>query len=81
MITKIANINHAKTSKIAKILTRGESSANSTPFAGFGVSVAIIGLGVVVAGEVLDEAGNIKVIAGKGIRVVVGVSDGDGEDV
>jgi len=81
MITKPASINHNKTSKIANLLIRGESFANSTPSDGFGVSVAIAGLGVSVAVEVIVDAGNIKVIAGKGMSVVVGVFEGDGEGV
>lgn len=81
MITKLASINHNKTSKIANIRIRGESLANSTPADGIGVSVTTTGLGVFVGVEVLVDAGNIKVIAGKGMSVTVGVSEGDGEVV
>jgi len=81
MITKPAKINHNITSKIVNILIRGESFANSMPSDGIGVSVTIIGLGVIVGVDVLVDAGNINVIAGKGNSVVVGVTEGEGEGV
>lgn len=81
MITKPAKNNHNKTSKIANTLIRGDRVNNSAPSDGFGISVTVIGLGVFVVVDVLVDAGNINVIAGKGNSVVVGVSDGVAEGV
>ncbi len=81
MNTKPARNNHNNTSKTVNILIRGESFPNSIPSDGFGVSVIITGLGVLVVVDVLVDAGNINVITGKGRSVVVGVSEGDGEGV
>ena len=81
MITKQTRNIHKKTNRIANILIRGESFVNSTLSAGFGVSVINTVFGVIVAVDVLVDAGNINVIAGRGRRVVVEVSEGDGDGV
>jgi len=81
MITKpIRNI-HKKTNRIANILIRGESFVNSTLCDGFGISVINTDFGVIVAVDVLVDAGNINVIAGRGRRVVVEVSESEGDGV
>ena len=81
MITKPIKNTHNNTSIIINILNLGESFINSSPSEGTGVSVTETGIGVTVAIEVIVEAGNINVNAGKGISVVVGVSDGVVEGV
>lgn len=57
-------------------LIRGETLRNSLTPEGFWVGVTKTGMGVIVAVDVLVDAGNISVMTGKGINVVVGVSDG-----
>jgi hypothetical protein len=57
-------------------INRGERDDNSSRVDGVGVTVKLIGLGVLMVVEVLVEIGNIKVITGNGKRVVVGVSVG-----
>ena len=54
----------------------GETLSIKLPSEGLGVGVSKAGLGVRVTIEVSVGAGNIKVIAGKGIKVVVGVIEG-----
>lgn len=81
MITKQTRNIHKKTNRIANILIRGESLVNSTLCDGFGISVINTAFGVIVAVDVLVDAGNINVIAGRGRRVVVEVSEGDGDGV
>jgi len=76
MITNPAKNNHKIITKITNTRSLGERGRISAPSAGFGVSVTGIGSGEMVAVAVVVEAGKINVIAGRGIRVVVGVSDG-----
>lgn len=81
IITKPANNTHNTIRIIVNILTLGDSVNNSLPTKGFGVFVIGTGTGVIVTVEVLLEAGKINVIAGKGISVVVGVTEGVVEGV
>ena len=57
-------------------MIRGERADNSSKADGVGVAVILMGFGVFVGVEVPVVIGKIKVIAGSGKRVVVGVSDG-----
>ena len=81
MITKQTRNIHKKINSIANTLTRGESFGNSTLCDGFGISVINTTFGVIVAVDVLVDAGNINVIAGRGRRVVVEVSESEGDGV
>lgn len=74
--TKPAKNIHKRINTITKTLSLGENVNISAPSLGFGVSVTWIGSGVEVAILVTVAAGNIKVIAGRGINVVVGISVG-----
>jgi hypothetical protein len=67
--------------KIANNVMRGENFVNLTLSVGFGVSIFKTGAGVMVARDVLVGAGKIKVMAGNGTSVVVGVSVGVEEGV
>lgn len=76
MMTNPAKNNHNRITKITNTRSLGERGSIAVPSAGFCVSVIGIGTGEMVAVAVVVEAGKINVIAGRGIRVVVGVSDG-----
>ncbi len=60
---------------ISNNFNRGEIGIMAAPFAGSGVPVDNSGI-VVEVGFSVAVAGKIKVIAGKGARVVVGVGEG-----
>lgn len=60
---------------------RGEFLPISLPPDGVGVLILGVGSGDIVGEAVLVEAGNIKVKAGNGNSVVVGVSEGTAEGV
>jgi hypothetical protein len=74
MITKPIRNNHKHMTKIANNVMRGEKFVDLTLSVGFEVSIFKTGAGVMVALDVLVGAGKIKVIAGNGTSVVVGVS-------
>ena len=57
-------------------LIRGETRRNSLTPEDCGFGVTKTGIVVIVAVDVLVAAGNISVITGKGINVVVGVNEG-----
>lgn len=76
-IKKPAKITHNNTRINVNIRIRGELLLNFLSNEGSKVSVATIGKGVFVGVGVPVLTGNIKVIAGNGIKVVVA----DGVDV
>jgi hypothetical protein len=81
MIKKPTRINHNKTITIVNNLIRGETLRNSFTPEGLFVGVTKTGIGVTVAVDVLVFKGNINVMGGRGINVVVGVSEGVAEGV
>ena len=73
---KAARMIHKAATKANNSLMRGVRLNNSVLSGACGVSVTGIGSGVTVGVPVVVEAGKINVIAGNGIRVVVGVLEG-----
>lgn len=81
MITNPARITQRKITNIATALSRGVSVKVELVLLGLGVARFSTLLGDGVTGMFVVVTGNMRVIAGRGNKVVVGVDDGVAEGV